>query len=323
MRHTGDLIMKRMLSALLILALLFTLCACGGNSANTTDDSTQQTDSTPLDDNPKSPVFAYIEDTIKATLKNPNSLIINSISEKVDPITDDEYSYYIVDVDYSAQNGFGGYNREQKVYYAKCSNDGKAVSIISDVEYYNATDECLYKDSLSKLESADKIPFALICTAATYNDVTAFLGNANIEYTIYNNPDNTPKEIQYLCDVFGLTGVVQITFNENKTISTITYGKYNGQIFYDANANKTITFEDDTTVVTQTNISKLKDNITNILGVNGTEKDEDSLSYYTSRSCKWVLSNSLSVNMKWDTITEDSSICYLSVTFENSINKEK
>lgn len=76
MRYTGDLIMKRMLAALLILALLFTLCACGDNSADTTDDSTQQTDSTTLDDNPKSPVFAYIEDTIKATLKNPNSLII-------------------------------------------------------------------------------------------------------------------------------------------------------------------------------------------------------------------------------------------------------
>jgi len=323
MRYTGDLIMKRMLSALLILALLFTLCACGDNSANTTDDSTQQTDSTPLDDNPKSPVFAYIGDTIKATLKNPNSLIINSISEKVDTITDDEYSYYIVDVDYSAQNGFGGYNREQKVYYAKCSNDGKAVSIISDVEYYNATDECLYKDSLSKLEAADKIPFALICTAATYNDVTAFLRNANIEYTIYNNPDNTPKEIQYLCDMFGLTGIVKITFNENKTISAINYSKSEGQIFYDANANKTITFEDDIGTVSNTDVSKIKDDITTKLGVNGIEKDEDGLSHYTSRSCKWVLSNSLSVKMKWDTLIEDNSICYLSVTFENSINANK
>lgn len=150
--------MKRMLSALLILALLFTLCACGDNSADTTDDSTQQTDSTTSDDNPQSPVFAYIEDTIKATLKNPNSLIINSISETVEPIADDEYSYHIVAIDYSAQNGFGGYNREQEMYYAKCSNIGKAVSIISDVEYYNATDECLYKDSLSKLEAANKIP---------------------------------------------------------------------------------------------------------------------------------------------------------------------
>lgn len=315
--------MKRMLSALLILAVLCTLCACGDNSAHTTDDSTQLTDSTTLDDNHKSLVFAYIEDTIKATLKNPNSLIINSISEKVAPVTDDEYSYYIVDVDYSAQNGFGGYNREQKVYYAKCTNSGKTVSILSDVDYFNATDECLYKDSLSKIEAADKIPFALICTAATYNDVTDFLRNANIEYTIYNNPDNTPKEIQYLCDMFGLTGIVKITFNENKAIAIINYSKYEGQIFYDANANKTITFEDDTTVVTETDISKFKDNITTILGVNSTEKDEDSLSYYTSRSCKWVLSNSLSVKMKWDTLIEDNSIGYLSVTFENSINVNK
>lgn len=313
--------MKRMLSALLILALLFTLCACGDNSADTTNDSTQQTDSATLEDNPESPVFAYIEDTIKATLKNPNSLIINSISETVEPIANDEYSYHIVAIDYSAQNGFGGYNREQEMYYAKCSNIGKAVSIISDVEYYNATDECLYKDSLSKLEAANKIPFALICTAATHNDVAAFLGNTNIEYTIYKNPDSTPKEIQYLCDMFGLTGVVKILFNENKTISAINYWKSEGQIYYDANANKTITFENDTTVVTETDVAKFKDNITTVLGVKGTEKDEDGLSYYTSRSCKWVLSNSLSVNMKWDTLIEDNSVCYLSITFENSINE--
>ena len=53
MRYTGDLIMKRMLAALLILALLFTLCACGDNSTtdnssatNTTDTTNTETDTT-------------------------------------------------------------------------------------------------------------------------------------------------------------------------------------------------------------------------------------------------------------------------------------
>ena len=315
--------MKRILSVLLILVLLLTLCACGDNSAGTENKDTQQTESTPTEDTTQSVVFAYIEDTIKATLKNPNSLIVNSIVETVEPITDDEYSYHIVAIDYSAQNGFGGYNREQEMYYIKCSNTVNAVSIISEVEYYSATNECLYKDSLSKLEAADKIPFALICKAATHNDVTAFLEAANIEYTIYKNPDSTPKEIQYLCDMFGFTGVVKILFNENKTISAINYLKSEGQTYYDANTNKTVTFEDDTTVVTETDVAKFKDNITTILGVKGTEKDEDGLSYYTSRSCKWVLSNSLSVNMRWDTLIEDKSVCYLSITFENTININK
>lgn len=53
MRYTGDFIMKRMLSALLILAVLCTLCACGDNPAtdssattNTTDTTSVETDTT-------------------------------------------------------------------------------------------------------------------------------------------------------------------------------------------------------------------------------------------------------------------------------------
>lgn len=315
--------MKQLLSILLAFTLLFSLCACNDSSSDTEQTNNGQTESTILEVNVQTAVFMYIENSIKATLKNPNSFSINSISERAEPIIGDKYTYYIVSVDYSAQNGFGGYNREQELYYVKATNDGKTVSSISEYEYYNATDEYLYKEHLSKLEAANRIPFALICTASTYNDVGAFLKNANVEYTIYYNDDDSPKEIQYLCDMFGFTGVVQIAFNKNKTISEITYGKYNGQIYYDANTNKTITFEDDTGILSQADVSKFKSDITDTLVINGIEKDEDGLSYYTSRSCEWTLSNSLTVKMKWDTLLEDNSVCYLSITFENSMNANK
>ncbi len=61
--------------------------------------------------NPDEVATAYAESILKSRLKNPESLQIHSTNISVDFEWGD-YHYYSITIDYSAQNGFGGYNRD-------------------------------------------------------------------------------------------------------------------------------------------------------------------------------------------------------------------
>ena len=61
--------------------------------------------------NPDTIAVSYAESVIKGRLKNPDSLQIHSSKIYVD-FEYGDYHYYSITIDYSAQNGFGGYNRD-------------------------------------------------------------------------------------------------------------------------------------------------------------------------------------------------------------------
>ena len=58
---------------------------------------------------------------ISGDLKNPNSAVWNDVHIEMK----DEYNRYVVYVDVSAQNGFGGYNRNEYYVGFRIDNDGE------------------------------------------------------------------------------------------------------------------------------------------------------------------------------------------------------
>lgn len=69
-------------------------------------------------------VIAYGENCIRQTLKNPSSMKIHSSNITDSFKTDDGYTYYKILIDYSAQNGFGGYVRKTGEIYVYSSAYG-------------------------------------------------------------------------------------------------------------------------------------------------------------------------------------------------------
>lgn len=78
----------------------------------------------------------YVENSLKSNLKNPQSLQIHNIGFK-DELEDDDNKYFYVEIEYSAQNGLGGFNRDT---YKKYVQVGKKTGIayeLSQQEYKN------------------------------------------------------------------------------------------------------------------------------------------------------------------------------------------
>lgn len=89
----------------------------------------------------KDGLTSYITTVMKDKLKNPESfqlhhvLVMNEFENK-------DYTYYSVSIDYSAQNGFGGYNRDEDYTLRfKVHNKTDKVYEISYAEYDKAWDE--------------------------------------------------------------------------------------------------------------------------------------------------------------------------------------
>lgn len=120
--------MKNLKTKGIIILLLLSLCLCAcqnDNSKNSNDGSlgseqssngsnnVQETKKTytPNENQVKNEAISEVRDYLVPRLKNPNSLVINGATIRSTSETDYVFEYYVL-VDYSAQNGFGGMNRD-------------------------------------------------------------------------------------------------------------------------------------------------------------------------------------------------------------------
>lgn len=88
---------------------------------------------TEFNDDHRAYAVTAVENDLRGKLKNPDSLEVNGVSSYY--TEDESYYYYFVVVDYSAQNGFGGYNRNKYYGYVKVSKYDKTVYSSSSEEY--------------------------------------------------------------------------------------------------------------------------------------------------------------------------------------------
>lgn len=135
------LIAKRFVYVILLSGLILTCTACGQSKNEQISEQ----------------VAEYVEQLIKSQLKNPNSLIVNNVDCKEDGVSADGRRYFCVVIDFSAQNGFGGYNRETSTYYIRY--DKGNMDSLSELEYVNDSGQALYTEKLNAIFK--NVPFAL------------------------------------------------------------------------------------------------------------------------------------------------------------------
>lgn len=87
--------------------------------------------------------ISIAQQLIRSDLKNPGSAIWNDVHVELS----DDYHRYVVYVDVSAQNGFGGYTRNQ--YYVGFRIDENGENF-----YYNPYSYCITINIFSKPENA-------------------------------------------------------------------------------------------------------------------------------------------------------------------------
>lgn len=78
----------------------------------------------------------YMKRTLKESLKNPESLQIHDIeNQSLNQMEDEHYRYYDIVIEYSAQNGFGGYSKGRMEKYLQINKSTASVLEISMAEY--------------------------------------------------------------------------------------------------------------------------------------------------------------------------------------------
>ncbi len=87
--------------------------------------------------NPKTTATSYAQLTLENSLRNPDSLQIHNTDVKIS-VEDENYHYYNIIIEYSAQNGFGGYNRNTYEILVKVSKDNHKASRATAKEYSDA-----------------------------------------------------------------------------------------------------------------------------------------------------------------------------------------
>lgn len=161
--------MKKLIALLLAVILAISLCACGGGNETkeTTEEPTESASSAIVS------CAGYAVEKLKSVLKNPNSLIINNLYAV------DAEDCYIFAIDYSAENGFGGMNRDYLFLSVNEIENGFAVRTYGTGSFTEAENQ---KYSAQFFAKYNKISGAYILDPTTYQvlgiDVT------NIDTTI-------------------------------------------------------------------------------------------------------------------------------------------
>ena len=151
--------MKKRLALLLAAAsLALSLAACGGGSG----DNNSMEVSTDINDTDIASCAEYAIDQLKSVLKNPNSLIVNNLYA----VEADDC--YIFDIDYSAENGFGGMNRDEFFIAVSSIENGFAVRTYGTGAFSEAENQ-MY--SSQDFEKFNKVSGAYILDPETYQVV--------------------------------------------------------------------------------------------------------------------------------------------------------
>lgn len=111
--------MKKILVLILATLMLLSFAGCGWGSPEVDSRKT---------------AIKYAETTLKSKLKNPDALQIHDTSV-MSSFEYGDYFYYNIKLDYSAQNGFGGYNRDTYDVNVKVSKTNEKASEVSNTEY--------------------------------------------------------------------------------------------------------------------------------------------------------------------------------------------
>lgn len=294
------------------LLLLFTCVACsdGGNydsagqhsDVNSTGNQTVEVDYQEL-------ARSFTTEVLRSQLKNPQSLQVHSITVEPGYHEDDENCYFAVIIDYSAQNGFGGYNRETWESYVQLSKGSTNISLIDRETYISKK---AINDNLSTTaefgaaldQIGDGIPLSDICSGKTYEEVVQNLKNTGKNCFPFSYKDGR-ADVQYVDDFSGLECTVTCLCNaENQTIYQISIFWSESQSFYDGKNACTLSVGYQATAE---EIDTIINKIDTALGIDHGEIEEGRETYFTDYDCYWYLDQNTFIKLSWS-IADDSGL---------------
>ena len=131
--------MRRRIAFLLTLVMLFALCACGGH-AEPEPTSTPEPTSEPTPEPTPQPTdmeicAEYAISELKDNLKNPSSLVVNHLYGV------EAEEGYIYSIDYSAENSFGGSDRDTFFIHVNPIENGYSIKKYGSPDVASASNQ--------------------------------------------------------------------------------------------------------------------------------------------------------------------------------------
>jgi len=308
------------------LLLLFTCAACsdGGNNdsvgqhsdVNSTSNQTTEVDYQEL-------ARGFATEVLRNQLKNPKSLQIHSITIEPGYHEDDESCYFAVVIDYSAQNGFGGYNRETCESYVQVSKGNSSISLIDNETYFskkaindNLSTAAEYGAALDQIGGS--IPLSDICSGRTYEEVVQKLEIAGKTYFPFTYEDGR-IEVQYVDYFCDLECVVTFLCNaENHTIYQINIFWNESQSFYDGKNAYTLSVGYQ---ATPEEIDAIMNQIDAALGIGHGEIEEGKETYFTDYDCYWNLDQNTFIKLSWSVADTSGLVGHMQLLACNEANQ--
>jgi len=250
----------------------------------------------------------YMKSSLREELKNPESLQLHNITFKgQNKIEDETYRYYNIVIDYSAQNGFGGYARDKYEKHLRVNKTTAQVTEISMKEYTDKMIEVFdnrrieqYKDKLSSINT--NIPFDLICNSQlTYNDVNIILEDSYdylLQTTQYKGGNQKGAiEITTECTFDKFNGQLLLYFEkENQQLRRIEFC-WNPQIlYYDENEGSKKIGEGQTATITD--ITNIEKTISDALKIQSKDVSGQNQSLYPN-AYLWEIDDVMSIELEW------------------------
>lgn len=260
-------------------------------------------------------VAAAVETVLKNRLRNPESLQIHSISQDESDYEDDSAYFCTVIVDYSAQNGFGGFNRETIKIYIVIDKATETVTDLDEATYLNKRVKMQFGDGLCAISA--NIPMQLICEEDTFSQLrSAIIGNREAYSTFtYKNGE---KEMKYVANLGDLEGTATFYFySESEKIWQINFFWSDGQCFYDGTNAYTLGSE---YIATLEDVDALRGRIDDALNVPHGQIKETTETYFHDYECRWELAEGIYIKLSWSTNDMDGSIGHIQLLLCNEVN---
>lgn len=300
------------LSTLLILCSSCSLSAeTGGENGGTPIETAQENK-----ENYAEMAAAAVESALKDRLKNPESLQVHSTD--LDSTYEDDNNYFCsIVVDYSAQNGFGGYNREILISYWQISKTTGSVTELDKVSYANLKTDAQYGNALRSI--SDSIPLDVICSGEDVSHYLENLDRKGIEYTEFT-VKNGETEIAYPANLDGLEGTsTSVFYAESQKVYQIDFFWSPDQTFYTGTEVMTLAQNQKATV---DDVNSLIGIVDSALKMNHSGIEETTETGFHDYKCCWDLEEGIYIKLTWSVNNEDQSIGHIQLILYNEANGE-
>lgn len=297
----------------MVIMLLLSCSACSNDSASDGKGTVEET----VLPNYEEMAVASVETALKNRLKNPESLQIHSANLADDYFEDDTTFLGTIVVDYSAQNGFGGYNRDTVRYFVEISKEEGSAIQLDESAYLNRRIKLQFGDGLQSIGNG--IPLQFICSEEDYAQLSPKIRRecGDCSLFTYNTGERELTCISHLGNLEGTTTF--FFYAESVKIYQIKFFWANEQSYYDGTNAYTLGTE---YIATLEDVDALRDQIDRAINVPHGEIKETTETYFHDYECVWNLADGIYIKLTWTINDMDGSIGHIQLLFCNEANGE-